>query len=188
MKNIAIFGSGKGSNAKNIINYFRLNKQIIIKLIVTNRSDSGIIEIAKKNKINTLVISKSKTEGQILSELKKENISFIVLAGYLKKIPELIINNYQKKIINIHPSLLPNYGGKGMYGLNVHQEVLNNKEIETGVTIHYVNEKYDEGKIIFQAKCNISDCKTAKLISRKVQKLEHQFYPIIIEKILKNGN
>ena len=188
MKNIAIFGSGKGSNAKNIINYFKLDKQIIIKLIVTNRFDSGIIEIAKKNKINTLVISKSKTEGQILSELKKENISFIVLAGYLKKISELIINNYPKKIINIHPSLLPNYGGKGMYGLNVHQKVLNSKEKETGVTIHYINEKYDEGKIIFQAKCNISDCKTAKLISRKVQNLEHQFYPIIIEKILKNGN
>ena len=188
MKKIAIFGSGNGSNAKNIINYFKLNKQIIIKLIVTNRSEAGIIEIAKNSKIDTLIVTKYKTESQILSQLKKENISFIVLAGYLKKIPELIINNYQKKIINIHPSLLPNYGGKGMYGLNVHKEVLNNKEIETGITIHYVNEKYDEGKIVFQAKCNISDCKTAKLISRKVQNLEHQFYPIIIEKILKYGN
>tara|TARA_B100001057_G_scaffold498411_1_gene605322 strand:+ start:18215 stop:18781 length:567 start_codon:yes stop_codon:yes gene_type:complete len=188
MKKIAIFGSGNGSNAKNIINYFKLDKQIIIKLIVTNRSGAGIIKIAKNSKIETLLVTKYKTESQILSQLKKENISFIVLAGYLKKIPELIINNFQKKIINIHPSLLPNYGGKGMYGLNVHQEVLNNKETETGITIHYVNEKYDEGKVILQAKCNISNCKTAKLISNKVQKLEHQFYPIIIEKILKNGN
>ena len=179
MKNIAIFGSGKGSNAKNIINYFRLNKQIIIKLIVTNRSDSGIIEIAKKNKINTLVISKSKTEGQILSELKKENISFIVLAGYLKKIPELIINNYQKKIINIHPSLLPKYKG-----LNTHERVIKNNEKFSGCTVHYVTDKLDSGEIILQKKVKIFKSDTPKILSRRILVEENKLYPKAISKIL----
>jgi len=188
MKKIAIFGSGNGSNAKNIINYFLFNKEILIRLIVTNRDKSGIIEVAKKYKIDILIVSKSDPEHQTLDYLKKQNISFIVLAGYLKKIPKIIINNFPNKIINIHPSLLPKYGGKGMYGINVHKEVLINEEKETGITIHYVNNEYDEGKIIFQAKCDISKCKNVKLISNKVRKIEHQFYPIIIEKILKNGN
>ena len=183
MKKIAIFGSGNGSNAKNIINYFKLNKQIIIKLIVTNRPKSGVIEIAKKNKINTLLVSKSKTESQILSELKKENISFIVLAGYLKKIPELIINNYQKKIINIHPSLLPNYGGKGMYGLNVHRSVIKNNDSESGFTVHYVNKDYDEGDIIFQKTIKVAT-DDPKTLAKKVLIEEHKYYPEIIKKIL----
>tara|TARA_B100000945_G_C20282464_1_gene549318 strand:+ start:50 stop:622 length:573 start_codon:yes stop_codon:yes gene_type:complete len=190
MKNIAIFGSGKGSNAENIINYFTLHKSVSIKLIITNNKYAGIINVAKKKKINFLVLNKIKPfiDENILKKLTIHQINFIVLAGFLLKIPEIIITNFPNAIINIHPALLPNFGGKGMYGLNVHRSVLENKEKFSGITIHFINNEYDKGKIIFQAKCAVLKNDTPKLLAKRIQKLEHQFYPIIIEKILQNDN
>ena len=192
--NVAVLISGNGSNLQAIINKFQKDESVNVSCVVSNKKDAYGLVRAEKAKIDNYFIdnknfsSREQFEQAVINILDKYEPDLVVLAGFMRILSELFVNKYENKLINIHPSLLPNYGGKGMYGLNVHQEVLNNKEIETGVTIHYINEKYDEGKIIFQAKCNISDCKTAKLISRKVQKLEHQFYPIIIEKILKDGN
>ena len=190
MKNIAIFGSGQGSNAENIINYFQFHKRISIKLIVTNNANAGIINIAKNKKIEILILNKTPhiSDKNILKQLNINQIDFIVLAGFLLKVPPIIITNFPNAIINIHPALLPKFGGKGMYGLNVHRAVLENKESLSGMTIHFVNSEYDKGKIIFRAKCSILKNDTPKLLAKRVQKLEHQFYPIIIEKILKNGN
>ncbi len=190
MKKIAIFGSGKGSNAENIINYFKSHPSISVKLIVTNNSNARIIDVARKEKVNTLILEKVNPllNQNILNQLSINQIDFIVLAGFLLKIPTMIVNNFQNAIINIHPALLPKFGGQGMYGLNVHKAVLKNKESFSGITIHYVNEEYDKGKIIFQAKCAILKNDTPKLLAKRVQKLEYQFYPLIIEKIIKNGN
>jgi len=190
MKNIAIFGSGQGSNADNIINYFKFHKNITIKLIVTNNENAGIINIAKNKKIDILILNKATdiSYENILRQLNDNQIDFIVLAGFLLRIPPMIIAKFPNAIINIHPALLPKFGGRGMYGLNVHRAVLENKESLSGITIHFVNSEYDKGKIIFQAKCAILKNDTPKLLAKRVQKLEYQFYPIIIEKILKNGN
>lgn len=190
MKNIAIFGSGKGSNAKNIISYFKSHKNISIKLIVTNNKSAGIIDVAKSNKINVLLLTEtnSLSSKNILKAMNLNQINLIVLAGFLLKIPTTIINKFKNAIINIHPALLPKFGGKGMYGLNVHKTVLKNKESFSGITIHYVNDEYDEGKVIFQAKCAVLKNDTPILLSKRVQKLEYQFYPIIIEKLIQNGN
>ena len=190
MKKIAIFGSGKGSNAENITNYFKSHRSISVKLIVTNNPNARIINVAKKEKVNTLILDKTNPllNQNMLKKLNINQIDFIVLAGFLLKIPPMIVNSFPNAIINIHPALLPKFGGKGMYGLNVHKAVLKNQELVSGITIHYVNEKYDKGKIIFQAKCAILKNDTAKLLAKRVQKLEYQFYPLIIEKIIKNDN
>ena len=190
MKNIAIFGSGRGSNAKNIINYFRFHEKTSVKLIVTNNANAGIIDIAKKARINILIFNNinSNSSNNILEKLKKNQINLIVLAGFLLKVPTIIIDSFPNLIINIHPALLPKFGGKGMYGLNVHKAVLEKKESWSGITIHYINHEYDKGKIIFQAKCAVLKNDTIKLLAKKVQKLEYEFYPIIIEKLIENGN
>jgi len=190
MKNIAIFGSGKGSNAENIINYFKFHDSVTIKLIVTNNKNAGIIDVAKKKKINFIVLNKTNPllDQNILKELTTNQINLIVLAGFLLKISTIIINKFPNAIINIHPALLPKFGGKGMYGLNVHRSVLEHKEKLSGITIHFINNEYDKGKMIFQAKCVILKNDTPKLLAKRVQKLEYQFYPIIIEKILQNDN
>ena len=190
MKKIAIFGSGRGSNAKNFINYFKSHKSISIKLIFTNSPNAGIIDVAKKNKVDFKILTRADFQSgkELLNDLKFHKISFIILAGFLLKIPELIIANFKNAIINIHPALLPKFGGKGMYGLNVHKAVLESNDSFSGITIHYVNSEYDKGKIIFQAKCGILKNDTPKLLAKRIQKLEHQFYPIIIEKILQNDN
>ena len=185
MKKIAIFASGNGTNAENIIKYFNQNLTIEVSLIATNNQFSKVLERAKKNHIPTIVFSKEELNGgQILTRLKSEQINLIVLAGFLLKIPRKITKQYFNRIINIHPSLLPLYGGKGMYGLYVHQKVFDAKEKETGITIHYVNAKYDDGKIIFQAKCDIKANMGVKEIAKKVHKLEMKFFPRIIENIL----
>jgi len=188
MKKIAIFGSGKGSNAKNLINYFKSHKHIMIELIVTNNPKSGIVDIANEAKINLFFINKSEfiLGEATIKKLKFHKISFIVLAGFLLKVPKLIINNFSNKILNIHPALLPKFGGKGMYGIHVHNAVLEASETVSGITIHYVNNEYDKGNIIFQAKCNILQNDSAKLLSKKIQQLEYQFYPMIIEKAINN--
>jgi phosphoribosylglycinamide formyltransferase 1 len=185
MRKIVIFASGSGSNAEKIILHFKNNCQGNVVAVFTNNTHAKVIEKAKKLDVSVEIFNKEALLGGHLSEkINKISPDLIVLAGFLLKFPESIIKNYPNKIINIHPALLPKYGGKGMYGLNVHQAVLDNKEVETGITIHYVNENYDEGGIIFQKSVNIKNCKTPEEIAQKVQELEHQYFTEIIEKLI----
>jgi len=187
MKQIAIFASGAGSNAKNIIEYLAASKKkgvstSTIGLIVCNKPDAGVIKIAASNQIPTLVIEKEKffRGNAYVDELKAANIDFIVLAGFLWKIPTLLIKAFHGKMINIHPALLPKYGGKGMYGQFVHEAVIANKEPESGITIHYVDEVYDHGQIILQATCVVADDDTPETLANKVQALEHRHFPAAV--------
>ncbi|MBA2422917.1 MAG: phosphoribosylglycinamide formyltransferase [Chitinophagales bacterium] len=186
MKRIAIFASGNGSNAKAIIQYFQGNKNIRIETIVCNNPKAKVIEVARELNIPCRLITRQDLyiEDDILNFLKASHIDLIVLAGFLWLIPEKLLSAFPDKIINIHPALLPKFGGKNMYGNRVHESVLNAGEKETGITIHLLNEKYDEGKIKFQKTCAIDSSDSAEDISRKVQKLEHEWYPKIIEGIL----
>ncbi|MDO8999451.1 MAG: phosphoribosylglycinamide formyltransferase [Bacteroidota bacterium] len=187
MINAAIFASGEGTNAENLFNYFANDPRIKIKLVVTNKDDAGIIARAEKHKKNVQIISKAALENytdKFIEFLKVENIDLIILAGFLIKIPEAFIKAFPNKIINIHPALLPNYGGKGMYGLNVHKAVINNKDVESGITIHFVNEEYDKGEIILQAKCLVDVNDTPELLAKKIQTLEYEYLPKAIEKFL----
>jgi len=187
MKNIAIFASGSGSNAENIIKYFANKKDIKTALIVSNKKDAYVHQRAKSLNIESVTFSKSDfyDTDKVLEILQQKSIDFIVLAGFLLKVPENIISEYPARIINIHPALLPKYGGKGMYGDNVHKAVVENKERESGITIHYVNENYDEGAIIFQAKCEVLPTDTFEEVAKKVHALEYKHFPIVIEEILK---
>ena len=181
-KNIAILASGSGSNAENIIRYFRNNKDICFPVIISNREDAYIHERAKNLGIPSCVFKKADFEnGKVLDFLKEQQISFIVLAGFLLKIPDNLLQAYPDRIINIHPALLPKFGGKGMYGSHVHEAVVAAKEKESGITIHYVNENYDEGQIIFQAKCEVLPTDTPDDVAEKVHALEYMFYPEIIK-------
>jgi len=189
MKRIAIFASGKGSNAENIIKYFKSSNKIKIQLVVSNNSKSEALERAKKSGVKVFVFNKIELiNGTLLRVLKVHKIDFIVLAGFLLKIPKKIINAYLNNIVNIHPSLLPLYGGKGMYGIYVHEEVSKSQDLETGITIHYVSEIYDDGAIIFQAKCPLYRNIKAKEIQKKVHKLEIKFFPRVIENLLNVKN
>lgn len=188
MQNIVIFASGAGSNAENIIRYFKNSTKKSVVAVFTNNANAKVIEKAKNLDVQTIVFNKDELYGDfVLKNLKELNPDLIVLAGFLLKFPEHIIIEYPNKIINIHPALLPKYGGKGMYGKYVHQAVLDNKENETGITIHYVNEQFDEGGIIFQKATSISDCQSADEIANKVHELEQRFFPEIIDQLL-NGN
>jgi len=186
MHKIAIFASGNGSNAENIINYFKENKNVNVSLIVSNKKDAFVLERAKKNNIPFVYIPASSfSQDHVLPDLmKKHTISFIILAGFLLKIPSSLIIIFPNKIINIHPALLPKYGGKGMYGSHVHEAVLENKEKESGISIHYVNENYDEGDIVFQAKCDIKTTDNPEILAKKIHALEYKHFPLIIEKLL----
>jgi len=188
-KNLAILASGSGSNAEKIIHYFKNSKTINVACVITNNENAGVIERAEKAGVPSKYFSKADFENpqSIVQYLKTKDIDFIVLAGFLLKISPEIIDQYPDKIINIHPALLPKYGGKGMYGQHVHESVILNKETESGITIHLVNQNYDEGRIIFQAKCSISQQMGAKQLSAKVQQLEHQHFPKIIEEFVE-GN
>ncbi len=186
MKKIAILASGSGSNAENIYNYFRNSKKVKIELILTNNKNAFVIERAKKLGIKCQIFSKQELKSNyVLDILQKNNVDFVVLAGFLLLIPSNIIEKYTNKIINIHPALLPKYGGKGMYGDIVHKAVIENKEKESGITIHYVNEKYDEGAIIFQAKYNIETTDTAELLAKKIHKLEYEHFPKVIDELIR---
>lgn len=187
MKNIAIFASGEGTNAENLFNYFNNDRRVKFKLVVTNSDTAGVIERAEKYKKNVQIISKSALNeytDKIIEFLKTEHIDLIVLAGFLLKIPEAFIKAFPNQIINIHPSLLPKYGGKGMHGMNVHKAVIENKERESGVTIHYVNEEYDKGEIILQAKCELEENDTPETLSLKIRALEFEYFPKAIERII----
>ena len=185
MKKVLLFASGAGSNVENIIQYFSENDEVTVVGVFTNNPNAKVIDKAKKYTIPTLIFNKQElNEGFVLSKIKELEPDLIVLAGFLWKFPEHIIANYPNKIINIHPALLPKYGGKGMYGMNVHNAILENNEKETGITIHYVNEHYDEGEFIFQQKVTIEDCKTAEEIAAKIHELEHEHFPKTIHKLL----
>ena len=181
---IAVFASGTGSNFINIVNKIgqhNLNAKVI--LLISNNPNAGAVEFAKKNNINIKIVNKYryKEEKNIYNEyklsLKENKIDLILLAGFMKKIPSDIVKIYKDKILNIHPSLLPNYGGKGFYGMNVHNAVFNSKDIFSGATVHYVNEKYDRGPILIQKKIDIQNCKNSNEIAKKVLEIEHEIFP-----------
>jgi len=184
MKNIVLFASGNGSNAEEIIKFFKNSEIGKVVAIFSNKAEAKVLDRAKNHNIPSVVFNKTQlNEGFVLEQLHSFQPDLIVLAGFLLKFPESILKEYPK-VINIHPALLPKYGGKGMYGMNVHQAVLENKEKETGITIHYVNEHYDEGEFIFQKAVNIEDCKTAEEIAHKIHELEHQYFPEVIGKLI----
>ena len=184
-KNIILFASGAGSNAQQIINYFRVNPKINVVLIVCNNSKAGVLQIASNEKIPVLLIEKEKfLNSAYLKEINNYNPDLIVLSGFLWKIPGILIKHFTNKIINIHPALLPAYGGKGMYGKAVHDAVIKNNEKESGITIHYVDDKYDHGDIIFQATCSLEKDETAETLAQKIHKLEHQYFSVTIDNLL----
>lgn len=188
MKRLAIFASGSGSNAENIYDYFKDHKKIDITLILTNNPGAGVIERAKRLNIPYKVFSRADfySSDQITKELLERNIDLVVLAGFLWLIPSSLIDAFSNRIINIHPALLPKYGGKGMYGDHVHRAVSEAGEAETGITIHYVNDKYDDGAIIFQKIISIDPGEKPDSIAEKVHALEYEFFPKVIESLLAN--
>lgn len=188
-KRIAIFASGRGSNAKAILDYFREDDQVEVVLIVSNDPEALVLDLAAEYQIDFLVIDRTclKTGKLLDDRLVDHEIDLIVLAGFLWLIPVRLINRYPQRIINIHPALLPKYGGKGMYGHHVHQAVKNAGDEASGITIHYVNEHYDQGNHIFQASCHLDPWDTPADIGAKVLKLEHFHYPRIIQKLLKHS-
>lgn len=189
-KRIAIFASGSGSNAQSIIEYFQQKENIEVALIMCNKSNAFVVQRAQKLGVKCFVFNSDTFKNNLgfLDILKKHKVSWIILAGFLLKIPEYIIEQYQAKIINIHPALLPKYGGKGMYGANVHKAVLENKESQSGISIHLVNKNYDEGKIIFQASCSVDLEDSLDDLSKKIHHLERQHYPRVIEETIINSD
>lgn len=185
MKNIVLFASGGGSNADKIMQYFKGSATIAVTAVFTNNPDAGVIQKAIAQNIPAILFTRDDlNSGKVLEQLQEFNPSLIVLAGFLWKFPSDIISKYPNKVINIHPALLPKYGGKGMYGLNVHRAVLENKEPESGITIHYVNENYDEGNIIFQERVAVDACASPEEVAAKVLELEHRHFPEVIDKLM----
>ena len=187
--NIAVFASGKGTNAEKICSFFSKSNDVKVNLICSNNKKSKVFNLAKSLEISSYFIDDFSNENseKLYRFLLDKKIDYIVLAGFLLKIPSFIISFFSNKIINLHPSLLPKYGGKGMYGARVHKEVIRNNEMESGITIHYVNENYDEGAVIYQHKQPISLGETYLTLSKKIQELEHSYYPLIIEKLIKKN-
>lgn len=186
MRKIAIFASGSGSNAQNIVDFFKNNQNIQVDCILSNKKDAYVLERAKKLNIDTLVFDRKQfyDTGEILEYLIKREIDLVVLAGFLWLIPLNLIEAFRNRIINIHPALLPNYGGKGMYGMNVHRAVVDAGEKQTGISIHYVNERYDEGNIIFQASCQVASDDTPEKVASKVHQLEYEHFPKVIQQLV----
>ena len=185
MKKIVIFASGSGTNAENIIKYFEYKDIATVVAVFTNKPKAKVIERSGNFKIPVEIFSKEEfNQGKILQKLFDYAPDLIVLAGFLLKMPENIIESYPDRIINIHPALLPKYGGKGMYGMNVHKAVVENREKETGITIHFVNENYDEGNIIFQKKVTLLVSDTPEVVAEKIPELEQQFFPAVIDDLL----
>ncbi len=187
MINVALFASGEGTNAENLIHYFSASKEVKIKLVVTNNADAGIVKRAELHKKNIQIISKQALTNyteQIIDFLQTEKVDLIVLAGFLLKIPEKLIQAFPNRIINIHPALLPKYGGKGMYGRHVHEAVIKAKEKESGITVHYVNEEYDKGATILQELCKVDEHETIETLEEKIRTLEHFYFPKAVEKVI----
>jgi phosphoribosylglycinamide formyltransferase-1 len=186
MHRLAIFASGSGTNAENIIRYFQNKPQIKVSCICTNRAEAYVAERVRPYNIPVLVFSRQdfyETE-KILDYLKENKIDWIILAGFLWLIPSNLIDRYPSRIINIHPALLPKYGGKGMYGASVHKAIIENHEKQSGITIHFVNKEYDEGNIIFQAACDIDPADTPDTLAGRVHALEYEHFPRVIEELV----
>jgi len=190
MKRIVIFASGSGSNAENLIRFFHNRDNASVIQVLTNNPHAKVLDRCKKLKTSALSFNRTALNNtdDVLNILKNNNPDLIILAGFLWKFPDNILNAFRNKVINIHPALLPNYGGKGMYGMHVHEAVVTNKETETGITIHYVNENYDEGAVIFQAKCDVSGSDSAEDVAAKIHKLEMEHFPKVVEKLLLEKN
>lgn len=185
MKKIVLFASGNGTNAENIIAHFKKSSQGTVVSVFVNNPRAKVIERAQNHGVKSVLFDREQlNNGFVLEKLNEIQPDLIVLAGFLWMFPANIIKEYPNKVINIHPALLPKYGGKGMYGMNVHKAVLENKEQETGITIHFVNEHYDEGEFIFQQATNIEDCKTADEIAAKIHELEQKYFPQVIETLI----
>ncbi len=186
MTRIAIFASGSGSNAQNIVEFFNQDNVAEVVLILTNNPNAFVLKRAESLGVESHVFNKASflEEKGVLQTLADNSIECIVLAGFLWKFPKHILNTFKGPVVNIHPALLPKYGGKGMYGMHVHRAVVENKETETGITIHHVNEFYDEGAIIFQAKCKVSDSDTPEIVAQKIHNLEMQHVPEVIKQLL----
>lgn len=185
MKKIVIFASGSGTNAENIIKYFDSNESGTVVAVFTNNASAKVIERASKYEVPAEIFSKEElNKGDVLQKINEIQPDLIVLAGFLLKFPEDIIAYYPDKIINIHPALLPKYGGKGMYGMNIHKSIVENKEKETGISIHYVNENYDEGNIIFQKSIVLSGEETPETVADKIHELEQKYFPSVIAELL----
>jgi phosphoribosylglycinamide formyltransferase 1 len=185
LKKIAILASGSGTNAEKIMEYFQSSSKAKVTLVASNKKNAFVLERAKKFEVPTFTFtSQELREGLLERKLKSENIDMVVLAGFLLHIPENLIKAFHNKMVNIHPALLPDYGGKGMYGMHVHQAVKNSGDKQTGITIHLVNEKYDEGKIVFQAAVPVFPKDSPEDIAKKVHELEHKYYPNVIESLI----
>jgi phosphoribosylglycinamide formyltransferase-1 len=186
MKKLAIFSSGAGSNAARIIEHFRDHPSISVRLIVSNNPHAGVLNIAKAAQIPILLIEKEQffRGSAYVPELQALGIDFIVLAGFLWKVPPMLVQAYRHRIVNIHPALLPGYGGKGMYGRHVHESVIAAGEKESGITIHFVDELYDHGQAIFQAKVPVDPGDTPDALAKKIQHLEHSHFPRVIEEVV----
>jgi len=187
-KNIALFASGSGTNAERIIVHFKGSDKGKVKLLLSNTSKAYALTRAENLGIPTHIFARDDfyNSNKVINLLQKLNIDIIVLAGFLWLVPKNLIKAFPDKIINIHPALLPKYGGKGMYGMHVHQAVIDSGDAESGITIHFVNEKYDEGKIIFQARCNINNHDTPESLARKIHQLEYEYFPKVIEELIIN--
>ncbi len=186
-KKLAVFASGNGSNAEAIFEYFKHNADIEVSLLLSNKTDAFVIQRAQLHGIPVEVVTRDQFyhSDKVVALLKRKAIDLVVLAGFLWLLPGSLVKAYGGKIINLHPALLPKFGGKGMFGIHVHQAVLNAGEKETGITIHYVNENYDEGKIILQERCKIERDDKPEDIAKKVQQLEHRYYPKVIADIFR---
>ncbi|MBQ1218651.1 MAG: phosphoribosylglycinamide formyltransferase [Bacteroidales bacterium] len=192
MKNIAIFASGNGSNAESLTKYFNNGNTANVKLIVCNNKNALVLQRAKNLNIEALIMPKehlcSENPVELLEILESRKIDYIILAGYLLKIPLALVNKYTHKIINIHHALLPKYGGKGMYGMNIHKAVVEAKEKETGITIHLIDEIYDNGEVIFQTSCSVEPDDTPEIVAKKISLLEQTYFPKVVEEYILSGN
>lgn len=186
MHRIAIFASGSGTNAERIVTYFREHPSIEVALILSNKADAYVLERARNLGIPVAVFDRQQFRDSdiVLNILKNNRIDFIVLAGFLWLVPNHLLDTFHGRILNIHPALLPKYGGKGMYGMNVHEAVIASGDTESGITIHQVNERYDRGDIVFQARCPVLPGDTPETLANRVHLLEYEYYPIVIEQQL----
>jgi phosphoribosylglycinamide formyltransferase-1 len=187
MQSIALFASGTGSNALRIIEHFSNSETVSVSLLVCNKADAPVVEKTRALGIEVLVMDNASFESglTLLQELDYRAIDWIVLAGFLRKLPVNLINGYPDKIINIHPALLPKFGGKGMYGIHVHRAVVEAREAETGISIHFVNEEFDKGRILAQYSVAVAETDTPEAVALKVQELEHRYFPYIVEQVIK---
>ena len=186
MKQLVIFASGSGSNAENLIRHFKNHRNITVSAVLTNNKDAGVIARTEKLNIPCRVFAKKQfDDGTVLNFLKEIKTDYIVLAGFLLLIPITIIDSFPGHLINLHPALLPLHGGKGFYGSCVHESVIKSGAIMSGITVHFVNEHFDEGKILFQAACHVSKTETAESLSKKIHELEYQYLPVVVEKLIR---